>query len=180
MTNSPTSTLSSPPGAAPTASTVRWPEQYLPAKSSVFVHNEVIIPASPEQIWPWLLRAHNWPHWYANARHVHFLSHTGPDLRDRSRFRWKTFGTTLTSKVLEFTPPSRLAWDAHGIGIEAYHAWVLTPLDDGSTQVVVEETQNGWRARLGKMLRPNRLAEKHQMWLESLSRQVHSKAAPNH
>ncbi len=179
MSNSQTSTLSSPPGTTPGEATVRWPEQYLPANCSVFAHNEIIIAATPEQIWPWLLRADNWPRWYTNARNVHFLSHTGPDLRDRSRFRWKTFGATITSKVLEFLPPSRLAWDAHGIGINAYHAWVLTPLFDGRTHVMMEETQNGWRARLSKMLRPNRLAEKHQLWLESLSRQVLSGVSPN-
>jgi hypothetical protein len=148
---------------------IRWPERYLPAKTSVFVRNEIVIPAAAENIWPWLLRAELWPEWYANAAEIHFISHTGPDLRNRSRFRWNTFGVRITSKVLEFEPPTRLAWETHGIGLEGYHAWVLTPLADGSTHVLTEETQNGWLARLGQWLMPQRRAAKHQQWLEALS-----------
>jgi uncharacterized protein YndB with AHSA1/START domain len=147
----------------------RWPERYLPAKSAVFVRNEIVIAAPPDHIWPWLLRAELWPEWYANAADIHFLSHTGPDLRNRSRFRWRTFGVRITSKVLEFEPCTRLAWDAHGIGVEAYHAWTLTRLADGSTHVLTEETQNGWLARLGKRLMPNRMSAMHQAWLEALA-----------
>ena len=153
---------------------IRWPERFLPTKSAVFVRNEIVIAAAPEYIWSWLLRAELWPQWYANADDIHFLSHAGPDLRDRSRFRWKTFGVKITSKVLEFEPCTRLAWDAHGIGVDAYHGWVLTPLEDGSTHVLTEETQNGWLARLGKKLMPNRMSAMHQAWLEALKLKAES------
>jgi uncharacterized protein YndB with AHSA1/START domain len=158
---------------------LRWPDRYLPAKSAVFVRNEIVIPATPAEVWPWLLRAEVWPEWYNNSGDIHFLSHAGPNLRNRSRFRWKTFGVRLTSKVLEFEPPvgdrpGRLAWDAHGIGVEAYHTWDLTPLPDGSTYVLTEETQNGWLARLGKALMPQRLGAKHQSWLEGLAAKAQS------
>jgi hypothetical protein len=80
--------------------------------------------------------------------------------------------------VLEFEPYSRIAWDAQGIGIDAYHAWLLTPLADGSTRVLTQETQNGWRARLGKVLMPKRMQSMHQMWLESLKAKVASGTPP--
>jgi uncharacterized protein YndB with AHSA1/START domain len=163
---------------APPPSLIRWPEKYLPANANVFAHNEIVIAAPPERVWAWLLRAQLWPEWYENSANVHFLSHTGPDLRDRSRFRWKTFGVRITSKVLEFEPERRLAWDAHGIGVDAYHAWVLTPVGDGSTQVVTEETQSGWLARLGAVLMPKRMQAKHQLWLEGLSEQAQSGMPP--
>ena len=153
----------------PAITDVRWPDRYLPAKSAVFVRNEIVIPAAPDVIWSWLIRARLWPEWYAHASNMHFLSHAGPDLRDRSRFRWKTFGVRITSKVLEFEPCARLAWDACGVGIDAYHVWVLTPLEDGSTHVLTEETQNGWLARFGKMFMPKRIPAMHQLWLEALS-----------
>jgi uncharacterized protein YndB with AHSA1/START domain len=160
------------------APAIRWPERYEPAKSKVFVSNEIIVPAPVEQVWAWLIRAELWPRWYANSKDIHFLSHAGPDLRDRSRFRWKTFGVKVTSKVREFEPGRRLAWDAHGIGIEAWHGWVLTPLHDadafGSTHVLTEETQHGWLASLGKRFAPTRTYEQHQLWLEGLSRQAQS------
>ena len=125
----------------------------------MFVSNEITIPAAPEVVWAWLLRAELWPTWYANSTDIHLLSHAGPDLRDRSRFRWKTFSAKITSKVLEFEPCTRLAWDAHGIGVSAYHAWLLKPVGRGATHVLTEERQTGWRARMGKMLTPNRMEE---------------------
>jgi uncharacterized protein YndB with AHSA1/START domain len=150
------------------AAEIRWPERYAPASAEVFVRNEITIAALPETIWAWLIRAESWPEWYKNADHIHFLSTAGPNLRDRSRIRWNTFGARITSKVLEFEPYARLGWDAHGIGIEAYPAWVLTPLGDGTTHVLTEEAQHGWRARIGNRLMPRRLSRMHQLWLEGL------------
>lgn len=151
---------------------VIWPKPYLPTPTHVFASNEIIIPAPPEHIWPWLLRAEEWPKWYANSADIHFLSHTGPTLRNRSRFRWRTFGSRITSKVLEFEPLRRIAWDGHGIGITGYHGWILTPQNDGSTHVLTQESQTGWRARLGKLLNPTGIQTRHKLWLESLSRQA--------
>ncbi len=158
---------------------IRWPAAYVPKEASVHARNELTIEAPPTTVWAWLLRAELWPTWYANAAEMHFLSHAGPNLRDRSRFRWRTFGMRITSKVLEFEPPTdhtagRIAWDAHGIGIRAWHAWLLTPTPDGGTHVLTEEVQHGWRALLGKTLAPRRMEAQHQLWLEGLSRQARS------
>ena len=155
-----------------------WPQGHAPEQSSVFASNQIVIPAAPERVWAWLVRAALWPDWYTNSADVHFLSHAGPDLRDRTRFRWKTFGFRVTSKVYEFEPGQRLAWNAEGVGIHAWHAWLLTPQPDGSTLVLTQETQKGWLARLGRMLTPARLGDKHQQWLEGLSRQAQSGPPP--
>ncbi len=159
---------------APSASHIVWPEPYRPERSAIFVHNEIVISAEPAAIWRVLARAEEWPEWYPNSADIHFLSHAGPDLRDRSRFRWKTFGVRITSKVLEFEPERRIAWDAHGIGLRGYHSWLLTPLDGGRTLVVTEETQNGWLARLANSLFPARMERMHQLWLEELGHRVRS------
>ncbi len=157
---------------------IHWPEGHGPAQSAVFVSNQIVVPAPPEQVWPWLIRAALWPDWYPNSADMHFQSHTGPDLRDRTRFRWKTSGIHVTSKVYEFEPMRRLSWNAEGIGFHAWHSWLLTPQPDGSTHVLTEETQNGWLARLGKLLLPKRMERQHQIWLEQLSRQVQTGPPP--
>lgn len=160
------------------SSQIVWPAGHGPEQSAVFASNEILIAAPPERVWAWLVRAALWPEWYPNSADMHFQSHTGPDLRDRTRFRWKTFGIRVTSKVYEFEPVRRLAWNADGIGIHAWHAWLLTPQPDGSTHVLTQETQNGWLARLGKLLTPARMEQQHQLWLESLSRQAQSGPPP--
>jgi hypothetical protein len=148
---------------------IQWPPAYHPTRTKVFVSNEITIPAPAVRIWSWLIRAQDWPEWYGNASDVAFLSGAGPNLYGGARFRWKTFGAGITSTVREFRPYSRLAWDAKGIGINAYHAWLLEQRADGTTRVLTEETQKGWLARLSKLLVPDRMHRCHQQWLESLS-----------
>lgn len=103
----------------------------------------------------------------SNSANMVFLSGQPPDLTLGTRFRWKTFGVTIKSTVLEFLPYERLAWDAYGTGLDAYHAWLIQKTNQGCN-VIMEETQRGWVARLGKALRPNRMEQQHQVWLEGL------------
>ncbi len=98
-----------------------WPSRYKPANSPVHVRNELAIDSSQETVWAWLIRAQLWPTWYPNSANVKFLRGNPPDLALGIQFRWKTFGVTIESKVLEFVPYERLAWDAHGRGLDAYH-----------------------------------------------------------
>ena len=127
--------------------------------------------APADVVWTWLIRAHLWPTWYANAEDVTFLEGEPPDLGPGVRFRWKTFGVTLESRVLEFVPTERIAWDARGNGVDAYHAWVISKMPRGS-HVLTEETQHGWLARLGSVLMPQRMRRYHQLWLEELARKA--------
>jgi uncharacterized protein YndB with AHSA1/START domain len=148
-------------------SLVRWPPRYAPDRASVHVHNTIEVDAPIEAVWRWLIRAQHWPDWYVNASNVTFLEGTPPDLSGGARFRWTTFGVRLDSTVLEFVPFERIAWDARGIGVDAYHAWVLSSVP-GGTHVLTEETQHGWLARLSHVVMPGRMHKYHQIWLEGL------------
>ena len=138
------------------SSQILWPNHYEPANCPVHVRNELAIAYPPEKVWAWLIRAQLWPTWYPNSANIQFLSGQPPDLALGTKFRWKTFGVTIKSTVLEFAPYERLAWDAHGKGLDAYHAGLIQKTGEGCN-VVTEEIQNGLVARLGKMLRPNRM-----------------------
>jgi uncharacterized protein YndB with AHSA1/START domain len=146
---------------------VRWPHRYSPTIAPVHVRNELEMDAPPEVVWAWLIRAQLWPAWYGNASDVTFLSGTPPDLSSGTRFRWKTFGIRLESKVQEFVPGERIAWDSRCIGVDAYHAWVIARTPGGS-HVLTEETQHGWLARVAAAVRPRRMHTYHQIWLEQL------------
>jgi len=123
--------------------------------------------ADPVCVWAWLMRAVLWPSWYANAAQVRLLDGSGQDLMAGSRFRWKTFGITIDSTVMEYVPGERIGWDAQAIGVDAYHAWVLQPSTRGCL-VLTEETQHGWLARLSDRAMPGRMHKYHQLWLEQL------------
>lgn len=149
-------------------SEIHWPECYKPQNTAVHVRNTLTIAAQPEHVWVWLVRALSWPDWYVNAANVRFLQGTTPNLGLNTQFRWKTFGITISSTVLEYVPGERIAWDAHGLGFEGYHAWLLQPVGRGC-YVQTEETQNGWLARLNQLFLPHRMSKYHQIWLESLA-----------
>ena len=95
------------------------------------------------------------------------------DLQQGMRFQWKTFGLNLRSEVVECVPTERLAWNARGFGVRAYHAWLLRPVD-GGCEVLTEETQHGFFARLGKVFALGRMSRMHQLWLEELQRKAQS------
>lgn len=146
---------------------IHWPAAFAPAVSPVFVSNTIEVKASPARVWFWLCNAASWQQWYRNASHVQILQPPGPLLQAGTTFRWKTFGIRLQSTVQEFIPHERLAWNAMGTGIRAYHAWLIIPGPHGCT-VVTEETQHGWICRLGGLLMPGRMYKYHQIWLQGL------------
>jgi uncharacterized protein YndB with AHSA1/START domain len=146
---------------------IKWPDRFDPNRAPVHVRNELTMDVPCESVWAWLVRAESWPSWYANSADVRFIEGQGPDLKLGTRFKWKTFGVHLVSKVLEFVPNERLAWDAKGSGVAAYHVWILQKTDSGC-KVVTEEAQIGTMARLQNRFRPNRMHEQHQKWLEGL------------
>jgi hypothetical protein len=146
---------------------MKWPAGFEPDKSPVFAHNEIAIGAPPERVWRWLIRAANWPAWYSNSANVTFLAGNPPDLAAQTEFRWKTFGATVTSRVIVFDAPHELGWDAHGV-LTAYHGGIIEPDGSGGCRVVTEETQNGLVPRIAWWYLRPMLERGHQKWVESL------------
>lgn len=149
---------------------IRWPEEFSPARSPIHVRNELVMLAQPQAVWSWLVRARDWPSWYSNSKNVR-IDGDAADLAQGSTFRWRTFGVSLVSRVEEFLPVERIAWNAQGLGVWAYHAWLILPTASGCT-VVTEETQRGFVARTGRLLMPRRMERFHQVWLEGLEKQA--------
>lgn len=152
---------------------IKWPQYYQPSNSPVHVRNELEMTASQEYAWAWLIRPMQWPSWYVNSSNIKILEGSDSELAKGSQFRWKTFGITITSTVLEYVPNERIAWDAHALGLNAYHAWVLQPSTTGC-RVLTEESQHGWLARISNLVMPNRMSKYHQIWLEGLERKAAS------
>ena len=148
------------------ADSIQWPDEFAPARAPIHVRNELAMPASAPVVWAWLIRARDWPSWYSNSHAVRIESGAA-DLESGSTFRWQTFGVNCVSHVEEFVPPQRIAWNARGVGVWAYHAWLIRPAAAGCT-VLTEETQYGFLARMGGLLMPDRMHRLHQVWLEAL------------
>ena len=146
---------------------IRWPPHYDPLDCPVHVRNELEMDSPPSTVWAWLVRAQLWPTWYPNSANIKFLNGQAPDLKLGTRFKWKTFGITVESTVLEFVFPERLAWNARALGFDGYHAWLIQQTDE-DCKVLTEETQRGWLPILQKAFAPTRIERLHQVWLERL------------
>jgi hypothetical protein len=150
-------------------SVISWPEDHTPERSAFHAVNELRIPAQPDAIFAWICRPDLWPTYYSNAK---FIKHKGgpwPKVEIGSRFRWWSFGAFVTSKVVDYEAPTRIAWDAKVLGGRGYHGWVLRP-EPGGTFVRTEETQKGPGIQAVKpALRPM-MVRLHQRWLEGLSK----------
>src|SRR5215475_235774 len=147
--------------------TVQFPDGAGRDESPVHAINQLLIPAPPERIWPWLIRASRWPEWYANARGV-VIDGGGLDLSPGVQFHWTTLGVRVHTTVEEFVPGRRLAWSGRGLGATAYHGFVLTPVE-GGTLVTTEEMQRGLIASLARIHLRAALRKWHQRWLEGLA-----------
>jgi hypothetical protein len=121
---------------------IRWPDRYKPEATAVHARTELEMAASPEAVWPWLIRAELWPTWYPDFADV-IIEGEGPDLKAGSRFRWKTFGVRLNSRVEEFVEFERIAWSARSTGIDAYHAWLIEKKPSGC-HVLRRRRRTGW------------------------------------
>jgi Polyketide cyclase / dehydrase and lipid transport len=154
-----------------TETAIRWPDRYSPQNSPVHVVNKLTMAAPAEVVWEVLVRAADWPSYYANASKV-AVEGGGSDLFAGAQFTWKTFGVDLRTQVQEYEPTARIAWLATAPLLEAYHAWLIEPLAGGGCRVITEETQHGLTARAGRLLYPGRMEHWHQKWLEGLAKRV--------
>jgi uncharacterized protein YndB with AHSA1/START domain len=148
---------------------ISWPDEHTPEQSAFHAVNELQMPANPDVVWAWICRPDLWPTYYSNAKLIKHLDGPWPEIELGSRFRWLSFGAFVTTEVVEYEPPERIAWDAKELGGRGYHGWVLRP-QDGGTFVRTEETQKGPGIQVVKpVLRPM-MVRLHQRWLEGLSR----------
>ncbi|HXC54504.1 MAG TPA: SRPBCC family protein [Rhizomicrobium sp.] len=146
---------------------IRWPAEFEPRRAAVHAVNRLDMAAPPAAVWRTLIRAADWPLWYANAAKVK-IDGGGRDLFAGARFTWRTFGVDLVSQVIEFVPEERIAWTAKAFGIWVCHAWAIAPMPAGC-HVLTEETQHGLLSRAGAVVFPGRMERWHQVWLEGLA-----------
>jgi len=152
--------------AAPSAR-IHWSPRFQPKDADLLAHNEIVIAASRVTVWRHLVEAPKWPDWYPNARDVRIVSGRSDVLENNSRFEFRTFGMHIDARVGEFLPERRLGWFGNGIGINAYHTWLLIEVADGC-KVVTEKVAKGPAAVVLRSTDPAVVHKGHEVWLRSL------------
>ena len=73
--------------------------------------------------------------------------------------------------IKEFVPYERLGWETQHEKLNAYHAWLILPTENGC-KVITDESQNGKLARLQAKFLPNKLRNYHDIWLKELKKKA--------
>ena len=144
---------------------IHWPEEMTPKKADSFVHNQIFIKAPASVIWSNLVKAKDWPKWYANSSDVQITD--GSELGPKTQFKWTTFNFPIASRIDEWVPNERISWYGDGPGIRAYHTWLIVPQADGC-EVITEESQVGPSAIKFNLAQPRAMYDAHDWWLSAL------------
>ncbi len=148
-----------------------WPHSFEPARMPVFAHNAIVSTRPAENHWPILLRAAQWPAWYAHASDVKGIADEG-ELSLGTTFSWRTLGVRVTTTVTELVPYRALAWSGVATGSRGYHRWDFRPRADGGCTIITEEVQAGPVPTMLAARLSSNLTRFHQEWLESLVARV--------
>ena len=152
---------------------IRWPDEYKLSEADFYIHNRTDIKASPETVWNILIQAKTWPNWYEGMSNVKVQGSSEGTLKDRSYFTFRTMGRDFDGTIREFVPFQRLAWETTNKKLNAYHAWLIVPTEEGC-RVITDESQHGKLARLQKAFLPRKLQNLHDLWLAELKRKAES------
>jgi uncharacterized protein len=154
------------------------------SRPPIEVHNETLVPASPERVWDLLSDVERWPTWFRACRWVRVESTGSAASSPRDdrhiSFRWKAHPVVLRSRVVAAERPHFFAFVADTHGIHAERAFTLRPTSDGRHTVVIDhEIQVGLLARLGRLWLGPRLRAVNQTMVDDLARAaVHGAATP--
>jgi len=156
----------------PYSEKINWPEGFKPAESDFFIHNEIEINASPEEVWDIFINAAKWPQWHKKTEGIQLLNSPEGKLNPSSVFIWSPAGK-FTSTIKEFKPPYNIAWlgETDNEKMTVYNAWMIIPTKDGC-KVISNETQNGPKTKMEKIFAPNMVRKNIGQWLLKLKEQA--------
>jgi hypothetical protein len=155
----------------PYSEKINWPEDYRPAESDFFIHNEIDIKATPQVVWDIFIQADKWPEWYKKAEGIELLNSPDGKLNPASVFIWYPAGK-FTSTIKEFNPPYNIAWlgETDNNKMTVYNTWMIIPTEEGC-KVVSNESQNGPKTKMEKIFAPNMVRKNIRDWLIRLKEQ---------
>ena len=92
------------------------------------------------------------------------------ELKPGSTFDWKTGGATIHSTLHTVEPFNNFGWTGRTLGMLAIHNWTISEVS-GQTIVSVDESMEGFLAKLFRKTFNNNLEKGMQRWLEFLKKE---------
>jgi uncharacterized protein YndB with AHSA1/START domain len=125
----------------------------------------VTIDANQEKVWHVMTDIDKWATWQTEISNPKLNG----ELKPETTFDWKTGGAKIHSTLHTVEPFSQFGWTGRTFGMFAVHNWTLTG-KDGKTTVKVDESMEGFFARLLKKTFSKNLEAGIQTWLDLLKK----------
>jgi uncharacterized protein YndB with AHSA1/START domain len=139
------------------------PMKNINAQAPVKCNKSIKINANREKVWTVLTNIDQWAVWQKEITKPKLNG----ELKPNSTFDWKTRGAKIHSTLHTVEPFTRFGWTGNTFGMFAIHNWALAEAN-GQTEVSVEESMEGFFAKLLKKSFNKNLEKGMQNWLELL------------
>lgn len=126
----------------------------------------ITINASSKKVWAVMTNINNWANWQTDISKPKLNG----ELKPGSTFDWKTGGANIRSTLHTVEPFTNFGWTGKTFGIFAIHSWILIETN-GQTKVSVDESMEGFFAKLLKKSFNKNLEKGMQNWLDLLKRE---------
>lgn len=123
----------------------------------------ISINASIDTVWLVLTDINNWSSWQTDIQKPKLNG----EMKSKSTFEWKTGGVKIHSTLQKVDPNKQFGWTGKSLGIYAVHNWILSH-NENSTTIKVEESMEGFMAKLMKKSLNKKLEKSLQLWLDLL------------
>ena len=132
-------------------------------QAPVTCRKSIQIEANSQKVWSVLTNINEWSNWQTD---IHKPTLNGK-LQCDTEFDWKTGGVKIHSTLHIVEPFKNFGWTGKTFGMYAIHNWILTDVNR-MTEVVVEESIEGFLAILFKKSFNKKLEKGMQKWLDLL------------
>ncbi len=126
----------------------------------------ITIKASSEKVWAVMTNINNWANWQIDISKPKLNG----ELKPNTTFDWKSGGAKIHSTLHTVEPFKNFGWTGRTFGMFAIHNWNLTETN-GQTKVSVDESMEGFFAKLFKKSFNNNLEKGMQNWLDLLKQE---------
>lgn len=126
----------------------------------------ITVNAHREKVWTVLTNIDNWASWQTDIA----KSKLNGELTPTTTFDWKTGGAKIHSTLHTVEPFKNFGWTGKTFGMYAIHNWTLTEVN-GKTKVSVDESMEGFLAKLLKTSFNKNLEKGMQNWLDLLKKE---------
>lgn len=132
----------------------------------VLCSKTITINASSEKVWEVMTNINNWATWQTEISNPKLNGQLKPE----TTFEWKTGGAKIHSILHTVEPNKKFGWTGKTFGMFAIHNWSLSEIN-GQTKVLVDESMEGFFAKLFKKSFNKNLEKGMQNWLNLLKQE---------